>query len=208
MRPFLPAFCLVSVLANAANTDHPLCGYTAEHSATETQWEGKFRAVPEPDRIKETMRRLAARPHHVGSVYDKDNAEWLLAQLKSYGLDAQIETFSALFPTPLERHLELLGATKSVAKLQEPALSLDPTSSQTAEQLPTYNAYSRDGDVTGPLIYVNYGRPKDYEVLDRMGISREGRDRDCSLWRKLARHQTKGGRRTRSDRLSHLLRPW
>ena len=174
MRHFLPAVCLASVLAHAASTDKPLSGYTPEHASTEVQWESKFRALPEPARIKETMRRLSARPHHVGSAYDKDNAEWLLAQLKSFGLEAQIEEFSALFPTPRERHLELLGTTKFVAKLQEPPLGIDPTSSQTAEQLPTYNAYSRDGDVTAPLVYVNYGRPKDYEVLDRMGISVKG----------------------------------
>ncbi len=174
MRRLLPAVCLVSVLAHAASTDHPLSGYTPEHASAEVQWEGKFRAIPEPARIKETMRRLSARPHHVGSAYDKDNAEWLLTQLKSYGLDAQIETFSALFPTPQERRLELLGATKFVARLQESTLAMDPTSGQTAEQLPTYNAYSRDGDVTAPLVYVNYGRPQDYEVLDRMGISVKG----------------------------------
>jgi N-acetylated-alpha-linked acidic dipeptidase len=120
------------------------------------------------------MRRLSARPHHVGSPYDKDNAEWLLAQLQSYGLDAKIETFSALFPTPKSRKLELLGPDPFTAKLQEPPLSVDPTSAQTSEQLPTYNAYSRDGDVTAPLVYVNYGRPEDYEVLDRMGIAVKG----------------------------------
>jgi N-acetylated-alpha-linked acidic dipeptidase len=175
MRRFLPGVCLVSVLAHAATTDHvQLSGYTPEHSAAESQWESRFRDVPEPARIKETMRRLSARPHHVGSAYDKDNAEWLLAQLKSYGLDARIEVFSALFPTPRERHVELQGATKFVAKLQEPALDVDLTSAQTAEQLPTYNAYSRDGDVTAPLVYVNYGRPQDYEMLDRMGVSVKG----------------------------------
>jgi N-acetylated-alpha-linked acidic dipeptidase len=138
------------------------------------QWEQKFRELPDRDRIRENMRRLSARPHHVGSPYDKDNADWLVSELKSYGLDARIETFSALFPTPKLRSLELLGPNKFSAKLQEPALSVDPTSSQTSEQLPSYNAYSRDGDVTGPLVYVNYGRPDDYEVLDRMGISVRG----------------------------------
>jgi N-acetylated-alpha-linked acidic dipeptidase len=120
------------------------------------------------------LKRLSARPHHVGSPYDKDNAEWLLAQLKSYGLDAQIETFTALFPTPKVRLLELEGPAPFKAKLQEPVVSVDPTSNQPSEQLPTYNAYSRDGDVTAPLVYVNYGRPEDYEVLDRMGISVKG----------------------------------
>jgi len=152
----------------------PLRGYTAEHSAQEVQWEQKYRVIPDPAHIRENMRRLSARPHHVGSPYDKDNAEWLVAQLKSFGLNAKIETFDTLFPTPKLRHLELLGPQKFVAKLEEPTLSVDPTSGQKSEQLPTYNAYSKDGDVTAPLVYVNYGSPADYEVLASMGVSVKG----------------------------------
>jgi N-acetylated-alpha-linked acidic dipeptidase len=171
------AFAIALMFAAAnhpTDAGHSFRGYTAQNAATESEWEHKFRDIPAPDRIRANMQRLSARPHHVGSPYDKDNAEWLLAQLKSYGLDAQIETFSTLFPTPKSRLLELLGPAPYKAKLQEPALSIDPTSAQTAEQLPTYNAYSRDGDVTGPLVYVNYGRPEDYEVLDRRGVSVKG----------------------------------
>jgi N-acetylated-alpha-linked acidic dipeptidase len=174
MRLSITAVCLFALAAHAVDNEKPLRGYTPDDSATEVSWEQKFRALPERDQIRENMRRLSARPHHVGSPYDKDNAQWLLAQLKSYGLNAQIEEFSALFPTPKSRKLELLGPTPFVAKLQEPALSVDPTSNQQSEQLPTYNAYSRDGDVTAPLVYVNYGRPEDYDVLDRMGVSVKG----------------------------------
>ena len=120
------------------------------------------------------MQRLSARPHHVGSPYDKDNAEWMLAKFKEWGLDANIESFDVLFPTPKVRVVELLEPTKFTAKLQEPALAIDPTSNQQAEQLPTYNAYSADGDVTAPLVYVNYGTPDDYEKLERMGVSVKG----------------------------------
>ena len=120
------------------------------------------------------MRRLSARPHHVGSPYDKDNAEWILAHFKEWGLDAHIERFDVLFPTPKVRVLEMLAPTKFTAKLEEPALAVDPTSNQKSEQLPTYNAYSIDGDVTGPLVFVNYGLPEDYEKLDRLGISVKG----------------------------------
>lgn len=168
------AVCLVALASYAADTGHVLRGYTPEDSATETQWEMKFRAIPQPDNIRANMKRLSARPHHVGSPYDHDNAEWLLAQLKSYGLDAQIEEFTALFPTPKSRLLELEGPKPFKATLQEPAIGVDPTSDQQSEQLPTYNAYSRDGDVTAPLVYVNYGRPEDYDELDRMGVSVKG----------------------------------
>lgn len=164
----------IAALAMAPPAEAPLRGYTPEHSAIEVQWEQKFRAIPDPNRIREDMRRLSARPHHVGSPYDKNNAEWLLAQLKSYGLDAKIEQFSALFPTPKSRKLELLGPAPFTAKLEEPTIAVDPTSDQKSEQLPTYNAYSRDGDVTAPLVYVNYGAPSDYEQLAAMGVSVKG----------------------------------
>jgi N-acetylated-alpha-linked acidic dipeptidase len=139
-----------------------------------TSWEARFRAIPDSEQIGYDMKRLSARPHHVGSPYDKDNAEWILSKFKEFGWDAQIETFTVLFPTPKERLLELLSPTQFKASLEEPAVAVDPTSNQKAEQLPTYNAYSIDGDVTGPLVYVNYGRPQDYEELERRNISVSG----------------------------------
>ena len=151
-----------------------LSGYTVQSSAPEHEWEKKFQDGIVPDNLRENMRRMSARPHHVGSPYDQDNAEWILSKFKEWGFDAHIETFQVLFPTPKERVVELLEPTQFRAKLQEPAVPGDPTSSQASEQLPTYNAYSIDGDVTAPLVYVNYGSRDDYEQLDRLGISVKG----------------------------------
>jgi N-acetylated-alpha-linked acidic dipeptidase len=151
-----------------------LLGYSAQTSTAERDWEKKFQDGIVAANIRENDRRLSARPHHVGSPYDKDNAEWMLARFKEWGFDAHIETFDVLFPTPKERVLELLEPTKFRAKLQEPVLAADPTSNQTSEQLPTYNAYSIDGDVNAPLVYVNYGNRDDYEQLDRLGVSVKG----------------------------------
>ncbi|HTS06030.1 MAG TPA: transferrin receptor-like dimerization domain-containing protein [Candidatus Eisenbacteria bacterium] len=160
--------------AASANPAHMLLGYTPHASAVERDLEKKFQDTVVANNIRESMRRLSARPHNVGSPYDKDNAEWILARFKEWGFDAHIENFDVLFPTPKERIVELVAPTKFRAKLQEPVLSVDPTSNQTSEQLPTYNAYSADGDVTAPLVYVNYGNREDYEELDRMGISVKG----------------------------------
>src|SRR5437588_8719658 len=112
-------------------------GYSAASAQTERGWEEKFRALPQPAAMRQYMRRLSARPHHVGSPYDKDNDEWLLATFKSWGLDSHIENFYVLFPTPKERVVEMLAPTRFVAKLQEPPVEGDPTSNQQAEQLPT-----------------------------------------------------------------------
>ena len=175
-RNLILVLTLLSSLTSSAtlDNDQPLTGYSTEGTRVERDWEGKFRAIPSPDNQRDYMKRLTARPHHVGSPYDKDNAEWMLAKMKEWGLDAHIENFDVLFPTPRERVVELVEPTKFKAALQEPSVAVDPTSNQQAEQLPTYNAYSADGDVTAPLVYVNYGVPDDYEKLDRLGVSVKG----------------------------------
>ena len=166
--------CLPLVQATAGD-DAPIFGFSADSAKTERQWEEKFKAIPKPENLREYMRRLTARPHNVGSPYDKDNADWIAAKFKEFGLETKIEEFDVLYPTPLERAIELVdGGPKFKAKMEEPSLPEDPTSGQKDEQLPTYNAYSIDGDVTGPLVYANYGVPEDYEELERRGISVKG----------------------------------
>jgi N-acetylated-alpha-linked acidic dipeptidase len=167
-------FTLIFSSFSYAADDAALPGYAPRSSQAEREWETKFRAIPDPANLRGYMQHLSARPHHVGSPYDKDNAEWILAHFKEWGLDAHIETFDVLFPTPKVRIVEMVAPTKFTAKLEEPALAIDPTSNQKSEQLPTYNAYSIDGDVTAPLVFVNYGLPDDYEKLDRLGVSVKG----------------------------------
>src|SRR5271154_3142159 len=163
--------CLVPA---GSGEEAPLDGYSPANSKTQREWESKFRALPDPKILRGTLERLSARPHNVGSPYDKDNAEWILSKFKEWGWDAHIETFDVLYPTPKRRVVELTAPTRFTAKLEEPNVAVDPTSSQKSEQLPTYHIYSADGDVTGPLVYVNYGGPDDYEELERMGVSVKG----------------------------------
>ncbi|MDX2058690.1 MAG: transferrin receptor-like dimerization domain-containing protein [Gemmatimonadales bacterium] len=152
----------------------PIRGFSTEGARAQRTWEARFKSIPSPDSLRSYLRTLAARPQHLGSPYGKANAEWLVRTFSSWGLDARIETFEVLFPTPKERVLEMVAPTRFVAKLREPVVPGDKSSAQTAEQLPTYNAYSIDGDVTGPLVFVNYGVPADYEELARRGISVKG----------------------------------
>jgi N-acetylated-alpha-linked acidic dipeptidase len=168
-------FFLAPLGRHVAADERPLLGYSADSSRAERLWEEKLRAIPSPENLRAYMQRLSARPHHVGSAYDKDNAEWIAAKFREFGLDTHIEQFDVLYPTPKERVVELVeGGPKFVAKLQELPVEQDPTSSQTSEQLPIYHVYSKDGDVTAPLVYVNYGVPEDYEQLERMGVSVKG----------------------------------
>jgi N-acetylated-alpha-linked acidic dipeptidase len=157
-----------------ADDSGPFYGFSPSNSEAQLKLEASFRALPNPDNLRSYMQRLSAHPHHVGSAYDKENAEWIRDQMTAWGWDSSIESFDVLFPTPKTRVLEMTEPVRFTALLQETALPEDPTSGQVTEQLPTYNAYSTDGDVAGPLVYVNYGLPDDYKELGRLGVSVKG----------------------------------
>jgi N-acetylated-alpha-linked acidic dipeptidase len=159
---------------DAARGTESLRGYSTAESKAEREWEEKMRAIPDPKNLRENMRILSSAPHHVGSVKDKENAEFILRKFREYGLKAEIEQFYVLFPTPRERLVELVEPEKYTALLKEPAVVEDPDSTNSG-QLPTYNAYSADGDVRAQVIYVNYGTPKDYEDLAKLGIDVKGK---------------------------------
>jgi len=178
MRVLIP-LVLVSTLVLPATTgadaDKPLLGFTADASARQRELEKQFDDRLRADNLRAWMKQMAARPHELGSKNGKDVAEFGAAQFRAWGYDTRIEEFQVLFPTPKTRVLELVEPTRFRAVLAEPPLKEDATSGQTAEQLPVYNAYSVDGDVTAPLVYVNYGVPKDYDELERRGVDVKGK---------------------------------
>jgi len=158
---------------NAA-ANKPLRGFTAAGSAVERAAEETFRAVPKPENAREYMRTISARPHHAGSPASRAVAEYILGRFTSWGLDASIESFEALMPYPTERVVELVAPEPYRLKLAEPPVAQDPAS-EDASGLPTFNAYSADGDVTAELIYVNFGTPEDYEQLAKLGVDVKGK---------------------------------
>jgi N-acetylated-alpha-linked acidic dipeptidase len=160
--------------SDGGGTARSIRGFSDTQAGSEFAWEEKMRAIPDPALLREYMKHLTARPHHVGSPYDKENAEFILAKFKSWGLDAHIEEFDVLFPTPKDRLVEMVEPTRYKAKLQEPVIAEDPNSGDPG-QLPVYNAYSADGDVTGQLVYVNYGVPADYEELAKLCVDVKGK---------------------------------
>ena len=121
------------------------------------------------------LKDFSSAPNQVGSPHDRQNAETTLALFKSWGWDAHIETFQVLYPTPISTTIEMITPAHVVLGGQEPPVAGDPTSSNTAGALPPYVAYQGDGDVTAPVVYVNYGMPADYEELARRGIDVKGK---------------------------------
>src|SRR4051794_9970509 len=172
---FALAVFLAATLFAQTPSEPPMLGFSAANAAKERGLESQFDSSLNKGDLREWLKRLSARPHHLGSAYDRENAEFIASLFRSWGYETEIETFDVLFPTPKTRLLEMTAPEKFTAQLAEPPIDEDPTSKQTSEQLPTYNAYSIDGDVTGDLVYVNYGVPADYAELERRGIDVKGK---------------------------------
>src|SRR6185437_15397202 len=173
-RPWLVVLLSSAALCQQASAPLPIRGFPADEWAAQHAREDKAKSIPQSDRIRIYMERIAARPHPAGSPASKAVADYLAAQLKDWRLDVNVEQFEALMPYPTTRILEMTAPVKFRAQLKEPVVPEDPDTSQPG-QLPTYNAYSASGDVTAPLIYVNYGMPEDYVELKRMGVEVKGK---------------------------------
>ncbi|HEY5773147.1 MAG TPA: M28 family peptidase, partial [Chitinophagaceae bacterium] len=168
-------FVLVLVLSATIINAQKIMGFNEANAKSQLDWEKQYDAQLNARNLDTWMQFLTSHPHHVGSVQGKANADYMVNLFRSWGYQTEIAEYHVLFPTPKTRVLELLGSKPYKAKLEEPALKEDKTSGQKSEQLPPYNAYSADGDVTAELVYVNRGIPADYDELERMGISVKGK---------------------------------
>ena len=168
-------FVLVLVLSATIINAQKIMGFNEANAKSQLDWEKQYDAQLNAKNLDTWMQFLTSHPHHVGSVQGKANADYMVNLFRSWGYQTEIAEYHVLFPTPKTRVLELLGSKPYKAKLEEPALKEDKTSGQKSEQLPSYNIYSADGDVTAELVYVNRGIPADYDELERMGISVKGK---------------------------------
>jgi len=166
---------LAVAASSAIAASPPMLGFSPADAQAQRALEARFDAGLSAADIAARLRRMAAEANQVGSPHDRANAEFTLAQYKAWGWDAHIEVFHALYPTPKTELLQMTGPDKFTASLTEPPIPGDVTSARTAGVLPAYLAYGGDGDVTAPLVYVNYGMPTDYAQLQRLGIDVKGK---------------------------------
>jgi len=161
--------------SQAAQAPNGMQGFSANGAAEEVRLEQRFDSDLSAADLRAWMQQMSSQPNHVGSAHDKENAEFELAKFREWGWDASIETFSVLYPTPRDVSVELVAPSHFTARLTEPAVEGDSTSGLTQDELPAYNVYGADGDVTAELVYVNQGMPDDYAELERQGVSVKGR---------------------------------
>jgi N-acetylated-alpha-linked acidic dipeptidase len=174
MKKTLLSVLMIFILQSSFAQTKNITGFYEKNVEAQLSLESTFDKNLSKENIGENIKRLSAKPHHISSPGSKENAEYILSLYKKWGWDAKIETFHVLFPTPKIRLMEMTAPAFYKALLKDPGLKEDATSGQEG-QLPTYNAWSADGDVVAELIFVNYGLPQDYEVLDKMGIDVKGK---------------------------------
>jgi N-acetylated-alpha-linked acidic dipeptidase len=150
-------------------------GYSVAQASDERSIEQQFDSHLDPMQMRAVLQQMSSQPNQVGSPHDRANAEFMLAQLRDWGWDAQIESFSVLYPTPRRVSVELVAPTRVALRLHESAVAGDRSSAIGTGALPPYNVYGADGDVTGELVYVNFGSREDYQELERRGISVRGK---------------------------------
>ncbi|HEV7905808.1 MAG TPA: M28 family metallopeptidase, partial [Pyrinomonadaceae bacterium] len=153
----------------------PLDGFTAAESITQRQLEERFRAVPQPAAAREHSRTLTREPHVAGTPADYQTALYVRDQLRKFGISAELKEYQVLLPYPKRPTvLELVAPRRQRLALQEAVLPQDPSSSH-ANIIPLFNGYSATGDVTAPLVYVNYGLPDDYAALKKINVDVRGK---------------------------------
>ena len=142
---------------------------------SQSELESEFDKTLNPKNLDTWMKHMSSKPHHVGSPWSKQNAEYAANKFKEWGFESRVETFEVLVPFPKIRKLSMVAPEKLELKLFEPAVEGDRSSEMTKDVLPGYNAFSADGNVTGELVFVNYGLNEDYEELKRLGIDVKGK---------------------------------
>ena len=172
MKKIFAPLALLFICATSVTAQKSITGF--KNTDKQLKIEADFDAQLNAKRVGENIKLLSSVPHHVGSVGGKFVASEIAKVFKENGWDTKIETYQLMFPTPITRVLEMSGVTNFKAVLKEPSFKEDATSGQ-SDQLPTYNCWSADGDVTANLVFVNYGLPEDYETLAKYGIDVKGK---------------------------------
>ncbi len=171
----LLALCFCFGLSLNATAQESLLGFNSTESLQQFELEAEFDAQLNSEEMDEWLRFLSSAPHHVGTEKGIENVQYIAEKFRSWGFDTEIVEYDVLFPSPRNRELELVAPNRYQATLVEDSLDEDPSTFSVKDLLPPYNAFSIDGDVEGELVFVNYGTPADYEILERYGISVQGK---------------------------------
>src|SRR5438128_7955326 len=151
-----------------------LLGFTPEHARREREVEAAFLALPDPARCEAHHRELTRAPHTAGTDGARRVAEYVAARFREYGLETEVPSYDVLLSYPRAVEVEMVAPRRERLARREEPLAEDPSSADPAASGP-WHAYAKSGEVTADVVYVNHGRPQDYDLLARLGIDVRGK---------------------------------
>jgi len=175
IRSLLPLILIFLLAFSPVHHSDDLLGFSEEAAKEQRKLEAEYQQHLNPENLRTWMKKMSEHPHHVGSKFTGEKVRYMADLFESWGYEVEVEEFTVLFPTPKSRLIEMVAPTRFKASLEEPGIDGDSSARSREDLLPPYNAFSADGDVTGELVYVNQGIPRDYEELKKRGISVEGK---------------------------------
>ena len=171
------ALFLIAVIPATAFTQESrtIDGFNGDRSVAQRRWEEQFRAVPTPRAAREHLRILTREPHIAGSKEDYDTAVYVRDQLRSYGFISELKEYDVWLNYPKTPSiLELITTRRQRLNTHEAVVPGDPSTTH-PKITPLFNGYAASGDVTAPIVYVNYGLPDDYDALKKIGVDVKGK---------------------------------
>src|SRR3569833_4450949 len=122
------------------------------------------------------MRVLTSAPHLATTAEDRKTAEYVLQKFKDAGLQASIEEYKVYFGLPESISVDLVAPAD--AKMHGPSpehVDGEEPFQRDPRILPAFNGYSPSADVTAEVVYANYARAEDFDILAQAGIDVKGK---------------------------------
>ena len=159
-----------------SSTAAPL-GFMPRSRVDQLQAESSALAVPTPENARRWLRVLTSEPHVAGTPADFRTAIFVRDKLREWGWNADLQEQEVLLNYPLDGHPPRLAIERPIARklsLDEAPVTTDKDSASSAA-FGAFNGYGVSGDASGQVVYVNYGRPEDYDAIEKMGIEVKGK---------------------------------
>jgi N-acetylated-alpha-linked acidic dipeptidase len=163
----------VSVVAQTSTPVPATPGYSATAAARQRALERDAISRPDPKRARDHAFLLARETHVAGTQAQARTRDYVLAQMKSWGLETEAREYEVYLPHPTSARVWRVAPSPRELALREPPVRGDSYS--TGTQWPTVNGYSAAGDTSGEIVFANYGLIEDYAQLDSMGVSVRGK---------------------------------
>jgi N-acetylated-alpha-linked acidic dipeptidase len=171
MKKLLPLLFLITT----ASFVHAQTGFIGGSAATQSKAEETFLKQQESERYKNHLKNLTKEPHIAGSKANERVRDYMADVMRKAGFQVEIFPYDIYLPVmPGTAAAELVTPIRLPLNNKEYIHKEDPFSSD--PNLPVgFNAYSGTGDVTGEVVYANYGRKEDFEKLKTLGVSVKGK---------------------------------